>query len=223
VSVLRSACLILVVALGAWGCESGRVGPQGEAAPAPTAKAQPAIAASTATAKRSRPTRSKKPTALKLKGGATLTIPGEAVARRKPAGLPAMVQGAHNFTLPGGRQRLMVSELDLEGKGCKERLDAEWKTMQQSRKDSDPERLKLRKTSFVEERTVAGHRVLYSEALQGTSFADAGRPFAAAASAFMCEGHNLLLIMYISDQADLAKNVRPMIDGIIGSYQVASR
>jgi hypothetical protein len=65
--------------------------------------------------------------------------------------------------------------------------------------------------------------VLYSEALQGTSLGDAGRPFAAAASAFMCEGHNLLLIMYISDQADLAKNVRPMIDGIISSYQAASR
>ncbi|MBW2526212.1 MAG: hypothetical protein JRI23_18675, partial [Deltaproteobacteria bacterium] len=128
------------------------------------------------------------------------------------------VRGAHNFTLPGGRQRLLVSELDLEGKSCKERLDAEWKTMKAAREDSDPERLKLRKTSAAEERTVAGHRVLYAEALQGTSLSDAGVPFAAGASAFMCEGHNLLLIMYMSDQAELAAEVRPLIDGIIASY-----
>lgn len=221
-SVLPSTTCGLLAALlgfGAMGCESGRVSAQGE-----PAESAPRTAAPVATNVAAQPSPSRLPaagkaTTLKLKGGATITIPPEASERRTPAGLPTVVQGAHNFTLPGGERRLLVSELDLEGQTCSARLDAEWATMERARQDTDPERLKLRKTSRVEQRKVAGHRVLYSEALQGTSLADAGRPFAAAASAFMCEGHNLLLIMYMSSRADLAKNVQPLIDGIIASYR----
>lgn len=223
---MRVLCSVSLLVASVWvviGCESGRVSAEGEPVPATVATAAATRSPATTARPASSAAPSRKPVILKLKGGATLTLPAEAVPRRKPAGLPSLVQGAHNFTLPGGRQRLLVTELDLEGKACSQRLDAEWATMKKSRQDTDPERLKLRKTSVVEERTVAGHRVLYSEALQGSSLADAGRPFAAAASAFMCEGHNLLLIMYMSDQAELAADVRPMMDRVIASYRPPSK
>ncbi|MBW2527330.1 MAG: hypothetical protein JRI23_24320, partial [Deltaproteobacteria bacterium] len=107
-SPVRTVLVSSLVLSSALGCESGRVSSKG--APVTSAPARaPAAATATATASASPQASppSRQPTVLKLKGGATLTVPARAVPRRKPAGLPCAVRGAHNFTLPGGRQRLL--------------------------------------------------------------------------------------------------------------------
>jgi len=159
---------------------------------------------------------------VKLRSGATLELPAGAEETRVPGGVPGSVGNAHTFKLPGGRRRLLVGELGLEGQGCKERLDQELERMKAAREDKDPERLKLRSLTTLEERVVAGHRVLFNEAMQGTSLGDAGVPFAAVASVMMCEGQDMLVLVYVSDEAALAPSVKPMLDAVVTSYRPAA-
>jgi hypothetical protein len=161
------------------------------------------------------------PSTLTLQGGATLQMPAGASATQLPGGLSEATGVTHAFRLPGGRRRLAVSELPLEGKGCRDKLDEHATRIGAAQKETDPQRSALRRVNTIEDRMVSGHRVLYTESMQGTSLSDAGAPFAAVASAAMCEGQNLLLMLYVSDEGTLDSAIRPMLDAMVASYRSA--
>ena len=160
---------------------------------------------------------------LVLRGGASLQLPAGVETARIPGGLSDAAGVAHAFKLPGGRRRLVVSELPLGGLTCREKLDEDVARMKGAQTETDPQRLALRRVNLIEDRVVGGHRVLYTESMQGTSLADAGAPFAAVASATMCEGEDLLLMVYVSDEGRLDPAIKPMLDALVASYRPAAR
>jgi hypothetical protein len=205
------------------GCESGRLDAQGKpiadvATPASAAVSGPGVAGPDGSAASST-VASAAPGLLGLRGGATLQLPAGASATRLPGGLSEATGVAHAFKLPEGKRRLAVSELPLDGKSCRDKLDEDAARMKASRQETDPQRLALRRVTTIEDRMVGGHRVLYTESMQGTSLSDAGAPFAAVASATMCEGQNLLLIIYVSDEGTLAPATKLMLDAMVSSYK----
>jgi len=205
-------CLVtLPLAVALAGCEGCRGCGGAAVGPADAAASASASASSTG---------SGTAVVVSLSGGGALTLPVGAVEMRTPGGMPSEPGMSHRlFKLPDGRRRLAVSELGLQGKSCAARLDEEWARIQASKTESDPQKLALHRMSSVEDRVVAGRRVLYSEATQAVEPRDGGASPAAVAAAMMCEGGSFVLLMYVSDEPVLAPAVKPMLDAVIASYR----
>ena len=157
-----------------------------------------------------------------LAGGATVTMPAGVAPHRAPSTLPEQIKSTHTYAFPGQQKRLIVvTEIDLEGDSCAKRLDTEWKKMQDSQTDTNAARAALRKMGRVEDAKVAGHRVLYSEAMQrGVAGKDKGRPFAPITTAMMCEGENMIAIMHIATQA-IDGDVRAVLYDVVKTYKAS--
>jgi hypothetical protein len=212
--LLGAALLLLSLGCGRSCSEAQGTAAAGSGAPAAAGSHEPSAVA---------PAASGGGGPLGLRGGASLQLPTGAEITRIPGGLSDAAGVPHAFKLPGGRRRLVVSELPLAGLSCREKLDEDAARMKDAQKETDPQRLALRRVNAIEDRVVGGHRVLYTESMQGTSLSDAGAPFAAVASATMCEGEDLLLMVYVSDEGRLDPAIKPMLDALVASYRPAAQ
>jgi len=156
---------------------------------------------------------------VELASGATLTLPSVAVSRpvASQERLPDVVSRAHLFNLGGPKRLLMLSEMNLAGRGCDEALDQELGRMNEAKDDTA--RTKYRKMGNVETLTISGKRVLYADSMnRGLGSADAGRQAVAMATLIMCRKPDYLVLMYTLDQSDLPAGTKAMMTGVAASY-----
>ncbi len=148
-----------------------------------------------------------------------MTLPAGATQRKSGASKALQAVGRSLlFQLGQPDHLLSISELSPTEQACPARLEAEWQRMRKATKETDLQRLEVRKVGVAQDLVVGGARVLYNEAQQrGFGAADAGRSSAMLASVMFCAKTDLVVVMLASQQSELPGNTQDILKSIVAS------
>ena len=148
------------------------------------------------------------PVFLGLSEGSSVRLPTGA----EPAGAPGESH-TQSFRLKDGNV-LLVSEHLVGADKCESLLDKDLEAARAAQADSDPARKAIRDIKTVDSRTVAGHRLIYTEAVQ----ARAGSSKVGLAVATSCFGDCRLQLTYASSSLTLPEHVSSLLDAVMASH-----